>query len=171
MVDEVTTGPWLGFNRAGSDNLYDSNKFTAYEIKLWTPVVVGSTAAGTATYSLQGGIIVFTGPLAFVSAQLTWTGHTGTGDLTVTGLPTTIQPYIRGTPGDPTYDTGAYLGTVYTINHAGVAIRDGINAYMSYTAATAPTVLFIDNTGSFINMDAAATLRFSLTYVRAGFLN
>jgi len=57
----------------------------------FTPVVEGSTSAGTGTYETQAGIVYRIGLLSFVSIQLEWdaANHTGTGDVTIVGLPFT----------------------------------------------------------------------------------
>jgi len=55
----------------------------------FTPDVIGTTLAGAATYAANGqlGRHVRIGNVVFVSILLSWTAHTGTGDLRVTGLP------------------------------------------------------------------------------------
>jgi hypothetical protein len=57
----------------------------------FTPVVAGSTVAGTGTYDTQVGTFYTIGLLCFVQIQLEWddANHTGTGDVTITGLPYT----------------------------------------------------------------------------------
>lgn len=56
----------------------------------WTPTVVGSGTAGTATYSAQVGKYIQIGPLVYVCWLLTWTGGTGTTNLLIGGLPVNI---------------------------------------------------------------------------------
>lgn len=53
----------------------------------FTPVVYGSTGAGTATYQEQSGRYSVVGNNVFVNINLRWTGHTGTGDMMISGLP------------------------------------------------------------------------------------
>ena len=60
-----------------------------YEEGIWTPVVVGTTSAGTATYAVQSGVYTKVGNRVAINLFLIWTGHTGTGDATITGLPYT----------------------------------------------------------------------------------
>jgi len=60
-----------------------------YEEGTWTPVVEGSTSAGTATYALQNGRYTKVGRQVYVEVALSWSGGTGTGNLTITGLPFT----------------------------------------------------------------------------------
>ena len=53
----------------------------------FTPTVIGSTTAGTATYSVQEGYYTRIGNVVYYTATLTWTGGTGTGNLYISGLP------------------------------------------------------------------------------------
>lgn len=61
-----------------------------YEEGTWTPVAEGSTSAGTCTYSFQQAHYVRTGGMVQFTCALGWSGHTGTGDLKITGLPFAI---------------------------------------------------------------------------------
>lgn len=60
-------------------------------VDTFTPVVVGSTIAGTGTYDTQVGIYGLLGKTCWFTIQLTWdaANHTGTGNVTITGLPAT----------------------------------------------------------------------------------
>jgi hypothetical protein len=54
----------------------------------FTPVVRGLTTAGTCTYSVQQGTSILLGSsLRFFSLTVQWTGHTGTGQVAISGLP------------------------------------------------------------------------------------
>ena len=53
----------------------------------FTPVVAGSTMAGTCTYSTQNGRCVRVGNLVTFTVNVAWTGHTGTGDIILSGFP------------------------------------------------------------------------------------
>ncbi|MEY2690107.1 MAG: Synechococcus phage [Pseudomonadota bacterium] len=67
----------------------DVNTLDYYQEGTFTPTVVGVTTAGTATYTVQTGSYTRIGDRVFFSVQLTWTGHTGTGAMRVSGLPFT----------------------------------------------------------------------------------
>jgi len=63
----------------------------------WTPIVLGSTTPGTCTYVIQNG--TFSGPqgdsedencTTLVSAHISWTDHTGTGNLRIS-LPCPVE--------------------------------------------------------------------------------
>jgi len=53
----------------------------------FTPVLVGTSVAGTATYARQEGFLTRIGNLCIVNIFMSYTGHTGTGNATITGLP------------------------------------------------------------------------------------
>jgi hypothetical protein len=59
----------------------------AYAEGTWTPVVIGTTTAGTGTYSFQIGRYTRIGRICHLSCQIGITAHTGTGNLEITGLP------------------------------------------------------------------------------------
>jgi len=65
----------------------DPNCLDDYREGSFTPVVVGSTAAGTATYSQQSGFFTKIGRRVFFDIFIEWTGHTGTGTMRIMGLP------------------------------------------------------------------------------------
>jgi hypothetical protein len=68
-----------------------SELFSDYEEGSWTPVVEGTTTAGTATYPRQGGLYTKIGNRVFVVAALVYNTHTGTGNTRITGLPYTVR--------------------------------------------------------------------------------
>lgn len=53
----------------------------------FTPVVEGTTIAGLGTYTTQLGDYCRIANLLFFEIYLTWTAHTGTGNMRVAGLP------------------------------------------------------------------------------------
>lgn len=50
----------------------------------WTPEVVGSTSAGTGTYTSQIGRYTKIGRMVHFNLEIAWTAHTGTGNIAVT---------------------------------------------------------------------------------------
>src|SRR5690606_27654048 len=58
-----------------------------YSEGTFTPAVAGSTSAGTADYSVQQGTYTRIGNVVTFALTVAYTGHTGTGKMTVTGLP------------------------------------------------------------------------------------
>jgi len=67
-----------------------SELFDDYEEGTWTPVVEGTTTAGTATYARQGGLYQKVGNVVHFVAAIVYNSHTGTGDMRVSGLPYTV---------------------------------------------------------------------------------
>jgi hypothetical protein len=65
----------------------DVNTLDDYEEGTWTPVVQGTSTAGTASYSTQTGSYIKVGRLVHISLYLIWTSGTGTASLKVAGLP------------------------------------------------------------------------------------
>jgi Pectate lyase superfamily protein len=65
----------------------DANTLDDYSEGVFTPTVVGSTAAGVGTYNVQVGRYSKIGRRVFFQLRVTWTSHTGTGNLRLDGLP------------------------------------------------------------------------------------
>lgn len=53
----------------------------------WTPIIEGTTSAGTGTYSTNTAEYIKIGNLVYVSIQINWSAHTGTGDVRLSGFP------------------------------------------------------------------------------------
>jgi hypothetical protein len=68
-----------------------ANALDDYEEGTFTPTIIGSTTAGTGTYAANGQIGRYTkiGNRVMFSITLSWTAHTGTGNLRVASLPFT----------------------------------------------------------------------------------
>lgn len=67
-----------------------------YEEGTFTPSVVGSTTAGTASYGRRTGVYTKVGRLVTFSIDLAWNGGTGTGNLVFSGLPFTSTALNNG---------------------------------------------------------------------------
>jgi hypothetical protein len=70
-----------------------ANALDDYEEGTFTPTIVGTSTAGTATYGANGQVGRYTkiGNRVFFDLYLAWSAHTGTGDLQINGLPFTVQ--------------------------------------------------------------------------------
>jgi len=68
-------------------NVNNANNLDDYEEGSFTPVVVGSSTAGTATYSAQNGRYVKIGRAVNFNLYCDWSAGTGTGSLYIGGLP------------------------------------------------------------------------------------
>lgn len=71
----------------------DANTLDDYEEGTFTPTVEGTTSAGTGTYAANGRLGIYTkiGNSVTVQIILSWTAHTGTGNINITGLPFTCK--------------------------------------------------------------------------------
>ena len=64
-----------------------ASSLAIYETGTFTPVVAGSVAAGTGTYTSQSGFYTRMGNTVTFSFNVTWTSHTGTGAITILNMP------------------------------------------------------------------------------------
>ena len=83
-----TSGSGISFPATASASS-DANTLDDYEEGTWTPVVVGTSSAGTVSYSQQVGRYTKIGNRVFFQFTVVYSGGTGTGNLRVTGLPFT----------------------------------------------------------------------------------
>jgi hypothetical protein len=67
----------------------NANTLDDYEEGTFTPTVIGTTTAGTASYSYNSGSYTKIGNLVTISFYIAWSSGTGTGDLRIAGLPFT----------------------------------------------------------------------------------
>jgi hypothetical protein len=65
----------------------DANTLDDYEEGTFTPTIVGTSTAGTGTYTTQVGRYTKVGNLVTIMIYLTWSAHTGTGNMRVAGAP------------------------------------------------------------------------------------
>ncbi len=86
-LSSVSPGIQFGGDTAAANALDD------YEEGTFTPTIVGTSTAGTATYAANGQVGRYTkiGNRVFFDLFLSWTAHTGTGSLEINGLPFTVQ--------------------------------------------------------------------------------
>ena len=64
----------------------DANTLDDYEEGTWTPVIEGSSTAGTGSYTIQQGAYTKIGRMVIQTFALTWTSHSGTGNMQVGNL-------------------------------------------------------------------------------------
>jgi hypothetical protein len=98
---DVSTSGW-GLKLPATPDNADTRTLDCYQENYasnsWTPVIFGGTTAGTATYSVQEGFYTRWGNLIFCTATVVFSGHTGTGNLSLSGL-----PFAAKTAGSGTY--------------------------------------------------------------------
>jgi len=84
----ATSGKGIDFSATASGSgTMTSELLNDYEEGTWTPTVIGSTTAGTGVYTTQVGKYTKIGNLVTVTAYISLTAHTGTGNLRLSGLP------------------------------------------------------------------------------------
>jgi hypothetical protein len=127
----------------------DPNTLDDYEEGEWTPVIEGTTTAGTGTYSTRFAYYFKVGNIKFVTGAIAWTAHTGTGNLRIAGL-----PFSCGTtmPGMMTYSTLTVSGTPY------------LNFVDNQTYADIRTRPSAGGSNAAVAMDTAATIEFTGWY-------
>jgi hypothetical protein len=81
------TTPTLGVASATSINFGGGALSNYVPLTSFTPVIEGSSTAGTGTYSVQVGRYMRIGSMVHASLRLTWSAHTGTGNMVINGLP------------------------------------------------------------------------------------
>lgn len=83
--------------RDGADIEIAKTDFTYVPWTEWVPVARGTSSAGAGTYSTQEGRYTQIGKTIHFTVLLTWTAHTGTGNLNVT-IPTQAANVDAGWP-------------------------------------------------------------------------
>jgi len=53
----------------------------------WLPIISGSTSAGIGSYTKQVGTYIKLNKLIYMTANLAWTAHSGTGNIKIDNLP------------------------------------------------------------------------------------
>jgi hypothetical protein len=127
-----------------------------YQESTFSPDVVGTTSAGSATYTLQTGRWTRIGNRVDVFVQLAWTAHTGTGNVKINNLPYTSNA--------TNFNTGVVYGS------AALAFGAGLYGVATIGASTSSVLLYgIDPSG--VAIPAACPLpasclacHFSITY-------
>jgi hypothetical protein len=125
----------------------DANTLDDYEEGTFTPFIRGNTTAGTASYARQIGIYTKIGNRVFFTINIEWSSGTGTGALTIGGLPFTQNgdghdlPYAIGESGNVAWDAnyfptpaGAHNNTFIYLNTSRVG-ASGASLNTNYDAA------------------------------------
>jgi hypothetical protein len=128
-----------------------------YEEGTFTPAITGSTSVGTGTYSTQLGIYTRVGNMVRFNIEITWSAHTGTGDMGLAGLPFTAS----STGGlHPISILSSNLTVPLNTLPAGMVISNS----SSITFYTMPTTGTSASVG-LLPLDTAATLWICGTYI------
>jgi len=128
-------------------------------IRIWEPKVYGMTTEGVATYVRQGGWLRRSGIITELWFDVSWSAHTGTGNLELTNYPFTSI-------GTANYRASGSFGWVDNValtanNVATVAIVPSVNksTMTQYPAG--------GGAATAVAMDTAGNLHFSITYQTA----
>lgn len=116
----------------------------------FTPVIIGITSAGVGTYTTQNGRFERIGRRVFFDLEVTWSAHTGTGDMRLGGFP------VASVVGEP-LSVAIDLSSALTITGQAVLVMQGGQTYAD---------VFANNNGALapLAMDTAASLRVSGSY-------
>lgn len=93
----------------------DANTLDDYEEGTFTPTIIGTTTAGTGTYTSNDGFYVKIGKLVWVGIQIAMTAHTGTGNMRVSGLPfsnASINPAFSVWASSMAWTAGLQFGAI-----------------------------------------------------------
>jgi hypothetical protein len=129
-----------------------------YEEGTFIPTIVGTTAAGTGTYSEQNGYYTKVGNRVFVNITLVWSAHTGTGNMRVSGLPFTNEN-VTGNISSPSFYVADLALTALNVIQG--FVNTGSTQILLYQVPTG------GGGSSLVPIDTAATLRVSLQYQTA----
>jgi hypothetical protein len=117
-----------------------------YEEGTWTPTIIGTTTAGTATYATALGRYTKIGRMVQIEIVLSWSAGTGTGNLGIGNLPFTAissAPYGALTISEIanvvmpalSYPTAEIINATSTIALYSLEVGGGALAYVAYDAA------------------------------------
>ena len=95
----------------------DANTLDDYEEGTFTPTIAGSTTAGTATYVSQVGVYTKIGRIVNFSITINYNSGTGTGNLTISGLPFTSL----AAGANSSASIGAFVNVALSASHIATA--------------------------------------------------
>jgi hypothetical protein len=104
-----TAGKGIDFSADPNAGGMTSELLDDYEEGTFTPTIVGTTTAGSATYGVQVGRYTKVGNRVMFQVSLAWSGHTGTGNMRVSGLPFTSNATASNTSTVTTYHNNMAL--------------------------------------------------------------
>lgn len=126
------------------------------EQQAWTPVITGGTVAGAGTYSSQVGYYTRIGNMIFATCHIVWSAHTGTGDMTITGLPFSARNSANYHP------EGTINPSNIPLPGAATSCRGDIAAG---TSVVSMYVLRSNNTNDPVQMNGTGTLHLTIAYL------
>ena len=118
------------------------------------PTIIGTTTAGVGTYTTQIGQYTKIGNLVTVTISLTWTAHTGTGQIRIAGLPFSA----RAAGGNPAAAIVSDSLAMTAGNYITGYVIDGLPQIYPTQCPTGGGAVVT------IPMDTAASIQVSATY-------
>ena len=115
----VANGQGVDFSATSHPAGMTSELLADYEEGTFTAEIIGTTTAGTGTYSIQKGYYTKVGRTVSFQIDLAWSAHTGTGFMLVSGLPYTSNASAGTTTFTVVADTMTYLNSLGTILNPG----------------------------------------------------
>ena len=155
MAGDLIVSSGSGIDFSATAGTGTSELFDDYEEGTWTPVIYGSSSAGTATYSNQTGNYTKVGNLVCAVGRVSYSGHTGTGSMRMSGLPFTatstnfMEPPIIVFGSDISLTANNYL--VGTVKRS--------DTYVEYIQTPVG-----GGTTSAVTVDTGGSLFFTITY-------
>ena len=160
----ITTGSLVvgtagqGIDFSATPGTGTSELFDDYEEGVWSPLIQGTTSAGTATYAAQAGVYTKIGNKVFVEGYVNYNSGTGTGNLRIGGLPfTPVSASVYGSV------------TIQEFNN--IALAANTIPAGDVAAGTAVILLYQNLVGggavSSVAYDAAGFLTFGAHYTTA----
>jgi len=133
-----------------------ANRLEDYEEGTWTPVINGSSSAGSGTYSGQSGTYTKIGRTVTFNLSLTWTNHSGSGYIYIGGFPFTNGSIV----------------TYYVVQTEQISLSSGYQAFTARIAASSTQGYLIQSPASggdrsVIDIDTTGSVNASGTYQTA----
>lgn len=129
---KLTSGGGVDFFGVTTGASRSSHVMDDYQRGEFTPTVSGSSTAGTATYDRRLGRFTKIGTQVHVTITLQWSGHTGSGDFLLTGLPFTSENNSENISVLAVHalgiSTSGNIRAVILPNNASVTMYDILNA-------------------------------------------
>jgi hypothetical protein len=85
----MASGIGIDFSANGNAAGMTSEVLDDYEEGTFTPTASGTSTAGAGTYTIQSGFYTKIGNRVYYNIHISWTNHTGTGNVFLGGLPFT----------------------------------------------------------------------------------
>jgi hypothetical protein len=128
-----------------------------YEEGTFTPTIIGTTTAGVGTYSVQTATYTRTGRVIRFNIAITWSAHTGTGNMEIAGLPFTASASANNHP-------VSILSSNLLVPLASTPVAMVLASATTVRLYTTPTT-GTDASVSLLALDTAATLWVGGTYI------